>query len=122
MAYTIGMLSALDLLLGISVEVILADLPVDLVLKSAILSYEGLLGKILEEAILIQEGVVSSMIFEMIAQEGVGMPLEVLQEAYLDVIALADQLVSSLWEANSSKVRLSENSLCCPSRPICLAI
>jgi len=55
-AFTTGLLSALDVLIGMPVEAILAELPVDDEVRAAILGWEGLLGQILSEAIFLQMG------------------------------------------------------------------
>jgi len=104
-AFTTGLLSALDVLIGMPVEAILAELPVDEEVKAAILGWEGLLGQILSEAIFLQMGA------SQLQEDGGGRtegnlasasPLEGVldaqarQNAYLEAIAWGDATTRAL--------------------------
>ncbi len=106
-AFTTGLLSALDVLIGIPVDAILAELSVDEEVRTAILSWEGRLGQILSEAIFLQmggsqlQGDISGGDNEASAS-GASSPLEGVldaaarQNAYLEAVAWGDATTRAL--------------------------
>ena len=69
-AYMVGLLSALDSILDIPLETVIASLPLDPVIKDAILLRSGPLGNILDAVLAYESGR-----FELAARDGLDLPL-----------------------------------------------
>ncbi len=95
-AYTTGLLSCLDVLLGIPIEDALRDLPIDPEVLAATLHMEGILGRILVEAEFLQLGIVE---FDHGLDDPSGPSLldpKTLQTAYLEALEWGDAMADSL--------------------------
>jgi EAL and modified HD-GYP domain-containing signal transduction protein len=88
--FATGLLSCLDLLLGVPVAAALAELNIDEEVESAILRYEGPLGAVLAEARFLQTG-------EHVPQRRTGLNTTDFQVSYLEAVAWADEMVRSLF-------------------------
>ncbi|KJF15507.1 EAL domain protein [Acidithrix ferrooxidans] len=95
-AYTTGLLSSLDLLLGVPVQEVLAGLPIDPEVASAALFLEGDLGKILAEAEFLQLGFLGSGELEDDFASQHNIPISKLQLVYLDAVEWGDQMTRAL--------------------------
>ncbi len=88
-AYLVGMLSALDSILDIPLEVVIDSLPLDAVIKDAILLHTGPLGAILDAVLAYEDGH-----FEMAA--GSGMPLPAMQRAFWEAAEYSATMLAGL--------------------------
>jgi EAL and modified HD-GYP domain-containing signal transduction protein len=90
-----GMLSCLDLVLGMPTREILSELSVDAEIKRAVLDHEGPLGTVLAEATFLQLG-------GWLPPTSSGVDTSVLQVDYLDAVGWADEMVHSFIGAGRS--------------------
>ena len=89
-AFATGLLSCLDLLLGVPVAGALAELNIDDEIEAAILHHEGILGAVLVEALFLQTG-------EYRRERRSGLDTTAFQVSYLEAVAWADEMVHSLF-------------------------
>lgn len=94
-SFATGLLSCLDLLLGVPTNVVLAELTLTDEVEAAVLRHEGLIGAVLVEAICLQLG-------ESMRAPGSGLGTDTLQVTYLDAVAWADEMVRSLATADDA--------------------
>lgn len=100
-AYTTGLLSCLDVLLGISIEEALRDLPIDPEIVAAVLRMEGILGRVLAEAEFLLLGI-SSMETEAEGAPWTGMlDPKTLQVAYLEAVEWGDATGQALLNSDA---------------------
>jgi c-di-GMP-related signal transduction protein len=88
--FATGLLSCLDLLLGVPVSVALEELNIDAEVEAAILNHEGPLGMVLVEALFLQTG-------EYRRERRSGLDTSAFQVSYLEAVAWADEMVQSLF-------------------------
>jgi c-di-GMP phosphodiesterase len=88
--FATGLLSCLDLLLGVPVSEALAELNIDAEVEAAIVSHEGPLGAVLVEALFLQTG-------EYRRERRTGLDTTSFQVSYLEAVAWADEMVQSLF-------------------------
>lgn len=98
-AYTTGLLSGLDVLLGIPTEEAIKELPLDAEIIAAILHMEGILGKILTEAEFLQLGIGDFGDGTGEADGGL-LDAETLQRAYVEALEWGDAMANSLVNSN----------------------
>ncbi len=84
-AYTVGLVSALDLLLGTSLAQIVENLAITDQLRSALLHHEGLLGSILADSLAWEGARIDPVL-------ACGVDLETAESIYLDSLAWAVEL------------------------------
>ena len=99
-AYTTGLVSYLDVLMGLPREKIVEDLPLDAEVAEAIEAYGGQLGKILKTAESIEDGNL-----EELASELNSAYVKDLNDAYLEAASFADRLIANLLEEQDEEVR-----------------
>jgi EAL and modified HD-GYP domain-containing signal transduction protein len=90
--FATGLLSCLDLLLGVPVEEALAELSIDEEVEAALLRHEGPLGAVLMEALFLQTG-------EYFEERRTGLNSHTFQVSYLEAVAWADEMVQALFGA-----------------------
>jgi c-di-GMP-related signal transduction protein len=88
--FATGLLSCLDLLLGVPVPVALAELNIDEEVEAAIVRHEGPLGAVLVESLFLQTG-------EHRPERRSGLDTTAYQVSYLEAVSWADEMVDSLF-------------------------
>lgn len=88
--FATGLLSCLDLLLGVPLSAALAELSIDAEIEAALLRHEGSLGAVLVEAVFLQTG-------ECLPATGSGLNPATFQVSYLEAVTWADEMVHSLF-------------------------
>jgi EAL and modified HD-GYP domain-containing signal transduction protein len=94
--FATGLLSCLDLLLGVPVADALGELNIDDEVEAAILRHEGALGAVLMEALFLQTG-------EYIPGRRTGIDTSIFQVSYVEAVAWADEMVHSLFGSGSEE-------------------
>ncbi|MDA8197536.1 MAG: HDOD domain-containing protein [Actinomycetota bacterium] len=92
-AYTTGLVSYLDVLMGLSREKIVGELPLDDEVASAIEFYRGELGEILKVAETIEAGELDGLSLEAGSSN-----VKDLNDAYLEAVSFADRLIENLLD------------------------
>ena len=88
--FTVGLFSALDALMDQSLPDILAHLPLSETVNNALLNHQGKLGEVLRSVLAYEKGM------EMEEINQLGLPLNVISDAYLEAIHWADTNIKSL--------------------------
>ena len=88
--FTVGLFSALDALMDQSLPDILAHLPLSETVNNALLNHQGKLGEVLRAVLAYEKGM------EMEEINQLGLPLNVISDAYLEAIHWADTNIKSL--------------------------
>lgn len=88
--FTVGLFSTLDALMDQPLQKILANLPLSETVNDALVNYEGKAGVVLRAVLAYEEGV------EMEEIKQLGLPLNVISDAYLEAIQWADRNIKSL--------------------------
>jgi EAL and modified HD-GYP domain-containing signal transduction protein len=96
-AYMVGILSALDSILDIPLEAVVRSLPLDALIREAILSHAGPLGAILHAVLAYEDGR-----FETAAR--LGMPLPAIQQAFWEAADYSATMLAGL-SISQSKAR-----------------
>ncbi len=96
-AYTTGLVSYLDILMGLSREKIVGELPLDVEVAEAIESYGGQLGSILKTAETIEGGNLNLLDAELSPNY-----VKDLNDAYLEAASFADRLIANLLTEDES--------------------
>lgn len=87
--FTIGLLSAIDVLMDAPMDQLINPLPLTQEVKSALLGFEGTGGAILRSAMALEQGMLSEVVF---TQLNMGQ----LNEAYLEALHWADEVNSGI--------------------------
>jgi c-di-GMP phosphodiesterase len=93
-AYLVGMLSTLDSILDIPLEIVLESLPIDPVIKDAILLRSGPLGAILDAVLAYEAGK-----FESAGRQGLDLPL--LERAFWEAAEYSATMLAGLATSQS---------------------
>jgi EAL and modified HD-GYP domain-containing signal transduction protein len=93
--FATGLLSCLDLLLGVSLDVALSELSIDAEVEAALLHHEGPLGAVLVEALFLQTG-------EYFPERRTNFSAAEFQVSYIEAVAWADEMVHSLYGPGES--------------------
>ncbi len=88
--FTIGLFSTLDALMDQPLPDILANLPLSEAVNDALVNYAGKAGEVLRAVLAYEEGV------EMEEIKQLGLPLNIISDAYLEAIRWADDNIQSL--------------------------
>ncbi len=105
-AFATGMLSSLDLLLGVPGDEVLAELPVAHDVRAAVLRWEGRLGSLLAEATFLQMGEASMRLADEFDGSGLLVDPSVRQSAYLEAVSWGDAMAHSLSAGDDADVKL----------------
>ncbi len=105
-AFATGMLSGLDLLLGVPGDEVLSELPVAADVRAAILRWEGRLGSLLAEATFLQMGEASMRLDDDVEGNDPLADPSVRQSAYLEAVAWGDAMARSLRAGDEREVKL----------------
>lgn len=105
-AFATGMLSGLDLLLGVPGDEVLAELPVAPDVRAAILRWEGRLGSLLAEATFLQMGEASMRLADEFDGSDPLVDPSVRQTAYLEAVSWGDAMAHSLSAGDDADVKL----------------
>ncbi len=105
-AFATGMLSGLDLLLGVPGDEVLAELPVAPDVRSAILRWEGRLGSLLAEATFLQMGEASMRLADEFDGNDPLVDPSIRQTAYLEAVSWGDAMARSLSTGDDADVKL----------------
>lgn len=101
-AYTTGLVSYLDILMGLTRQKIVGELPLDVEVAEAIEQYRGQLGRILKIAETIEGGNLKLLDAELSPNY-----VDDLNDAYLEAASFADRLIANLFAEEESTSNLS---------------
>jgi EAL and modified HD-GYP domain-containing signal transduction protein len=87
--FTIGLLSAIDVLMDAPMDQLIEPLPLTEEVKSAVLNFEGEGGDILRTAIGMEQGMLNDIVFDRLG-------MEQLNGAYLEALQWADEVYSGI--------------------------
>lgn len=87
--FTIGLLSAIDVLMDAPMDQLINPLPLTQEVKSALLDFEGTGGAILRSAMALEQGMLSEVVFSQLN-------MDQLNEAYLEALHWADGINSDI--------------------------
>jgi len=87
--FTIGLLSAIDVLMDAPMDQLINPLPLTQEVKSALLDFEGTGGAILRSAMALEQGMLNEIVFTQLT-------MDQLNEAYLEALRWADEINSGI--------------------------
>jgi c-di-GMP phosphodiesterase len=87
--FTIGLLSAIDVLMDAPMDQLIEPLPLTREVKAALIGFEGDGGDVLRSAIAMEQGMLNEIVY-------FGLDLDQLNEAYLEALHWADDVYSGI--------------------------
>jgi c-di-GMP phosphodiesterase len=87
--FTMGLLSAIDVLMDAPMDQLIEPLPLTREVKAALIGFEGESGEVLRSAIAMEQGMLNDIVYY-------GLGMEQLNEAYLEAMHWADEVYSGI--------------------------